>query len=135
MTHKIVPSTFEDTVEVPTPSELLAAKQKASSVYWKALPLTPGRYKVDIVIKDVNNPDHVGRWHAQHGCAQVRRRPLGHSSLILADQMDRVPIKEIGAGNFVIGDTHVRPRVPPIRAAVPVTFNRSAEPELLDAGV
>jgi hypothetical protein len=36
---------------------------------------------------------------------------LGHSSLILADEMYRVPSKEIGGGNFVIGDTHVRPRI------------------------
>ena len=36
---------------------------------------------------------------------------LGHSSLILADEMYRVPSKEIGTGAFVIGDTHVRPRV------------------------
>ncbi|HEV2618619.1 MAG TPA: GWxTD domain-containing protein, partial [Acidobacteriaceae bacterium] len=37
---------------------------------------------------------------------------LGHSSLILADEMYRVPSKEIGAGQFVLGDTMVRPRVP-----------------------
>jgi hypothetical protein len=36
---------------------------------------------------------------------------LSHSSLILADEMYRVPSKEIGGGNFVIGDTHVRPRI------------------------
>ena len=28
---------------------------------------------------------------------------LASSSLILADEMERVPSKEIGAGNFVIG--------------------------------
>ena len=33
---------------------------------------------------------------------------LASSSLILADEMERVPSKEIGAGNFVIGDTHIR---------------------------
>ena len=60
-----------------TPSELLAAKQKAASVYWKALPLRPGLYKVDIVIKDVNNPDHIGRWTRSDQRAEVRRRPAG----------------------------------------------------------
>ncbi len=48
---------------------------------------------------------------------------LAHSSLILADQMERVPSKDIGAGNFVIGNTHIRPRVS-TEPAVPVTFHR-----------
>jgi GWxTD domain-containing protein len=40
MTHKVVPGGwFGDPVEVSTPSELLPAKQKGSSLYWKALPL------------------------------------------------------------------------------------------------
>ena len=33
-----------------------------SSVYWKALPLKPGRYRFDIVVKDVNG-DRVGTWN------------------------------------------------------------------------
>ena len=113
LTHKIVPGvgTFSDPVEVSTPSELLTAKQKASSVYWKAIPLKPGLYKLDIVIKDVNNPDHVGRWLGAINVPKFDDDILGHSSLILADQMRRVPSKEIGGGNFVLGDTFVRPRV------------------------
>jgi GWxTD domain-containing protein len=112
LTHKIVPGgTFEDTVEVSTPSELLTAKQKGSSVYWKALPLKPGLYKVDVVIKDVHNPDHLGRWTRSINVPKFDDDTLAHSSLILADEMYRVPSKEIGGGNFVIGDTHVRPRL------------------------
>jgi len=112
LTHKIIPGgTFEDTVQVPTPSELLPAVQKSSSVYWKAIPMKPGLYKIDIVIKDVNNPDHVGHWTRSINVPKFDDDMLGHSSLILADQMRRVPSKEIGGGNFVIGDTFVRPRV------------------------
>ena len=52
ITHKIVPGgTFEAPVEVSTPSELLPATQKGSSVYWEAIPLKPGLYKIDIAIK------------------------------------------------------------------------------------
>jgi hypothetical protein len=51
---------------------------------------------------------------------------LGHSSLILADQMERVPSKEIGGGNFVIGNTRIRPRVAANGAvATPVRFSRA----------
>jgi GWxTD domain-containing protein len=127
LTHKIVPGgTFEDPVEVSVPSELLPAKQKASSVYWKALPLKPGLYKVDIVIKDVNNPDHIGRWSRSINVPKFDDDTLGHSSLILADEMRRVPSKEIGGGNFVIGDTYVRPRVAAGGAtATPAKFTRA----------
>jgi GWxTD domain-containing protein len=127
MTHKVVPGGwFGDPVEVSTPSELLPAKQKASSVYWKALPLKPGLYKIDIVIKDVNNPDHVGRWTRSINVPKFDDDTLGHSSLILADLMERVPSKEIGGGNFVIGNTRIRPRVAangPV--AAPVSFSRA----------
>ena len=49
---------------------------------------------------------------------------LAHSSLILADQMFRVPSKDIGAGNFVIGNTHVRPRVS-TGVQVPIAFKQN----------
>ena len=36
---------------------------------------------------------------------------LASSSLILADLIEKVPTKSIGSGQFVIGDTKVRPRL------------------------
>src|SRR6202046_3198661 len=41
ITHKPV-QTFEDTVEITEPSELLSQTLEKQSVYWKALPLRPG---------------------------------------------------------------------------------------------
>jgi len=127
MTHKVVDGGwFGDTVEVSTPSELLAATQMGSRVYWKALPLRPGMYKIDLVLKDVNNPDHVGRYTRSIVVPKFDDDTLGHSSLILADQMERVPSKEIGGGNFVLGNTRIRPRVPANGpAAAPVKFSRA----------
>lgn len=124
MTHRVI-QTFGDPLEVQTPAELLPDKLKGYSVYWKSLYLPPGLYKVDIVMKDVNNPDHIGHWTRSVNVPQYDDDALGHSSLILADQMYRVPSKEIGAGNFVIGDTHVRPRVPVGGPATPPKFNRA----------
>ena len=134
MTHKII-QTFGDPLEVDSPSELLAAKQKAASVHQWALALRPGLYKVDIVIKDVNNPDHIGRWTRSLNVPKYDDDTLGHSSLILADEMYRVPSKEIGSGSFVIGDTHVRPRVGSGGPCGAAQIQPRAEPELLDAGV
>ncbi len=123
LNHKPI-QTFEDTVVVQVPSELLARTQNNVSVYWKSLPLRPGLYKIDIVIKDVNNPDHIGTWRRSINVPKYDDDKLAASSLILADQMERVPSKDIGAGNFVIGNTRIRPRVPSGIAA-PVTFHRA----------
>ncbi|HTV08373.1 MAG TPA: GWxTD domain-containing protein [Candidatus Aquilonibacter sp.] len=115
--------TFEDTVAVETPSELLAQEKNNVKVYWKALPLPPGRYKVEIAIKDGNNKDHVGTWKRSVDVPRYDDDKLASSSLILASEMNRVPTKDVGAGNFVIGNTHVVPRVPPT-VSTPVTFHQ-----------
>ncbi len=123
LNHRAI-QTFEDTVNVQVPSELLGRTQGNSSVYWKALPMRPGLYKVDIVIKDVNAPDHIGTWRRSLNVPKYDDDKLSASSLILADQMERVPSKDIGAGNFVIGNTRLRPRVPN-NLSSPVTFHRA----------
>lgn len=114
---------FEDTVEVETPSELLAQTKNGYKVYWKALPLPPGRYKVEIAIKDEYNQSHVGTWKRSVDVPKYDDDRLASSSLILASEMNRVPTKDVGAGNFVIGNTHVIPRVPPT-VSTPVTFHQ-----------
>src|SRR5271156_5528990 len=48
-----IAQTFEDTVQADIPAELLAKAAENSQVYWKAVPLRPGRYPVDIVGKHV----------------------------------------------------------------------------------
>lgn len=123
ITGKVV-QTFEDTVEVEQPAELLPKVLDNQNIYWKALPLRPGRYRVDIGIKDVNNPDHIGRWGQGILVPKYDDERLAASSLILADKMERVPSKEIGTGSFIIGNTFIRPRVG-ANAMTPVTFHRN----------
>ena len=115
--------TFEDTVEVQVPGELLAKTMDNRSIYWKSLPLRPGMYRIDVVIKDVNNPDHIGTWAQGVKVPKYDDEKLETSSLILADKMERVPSKQIGSGNFIIGNTYVRPRVAS-NAATPIKFSR-----------
>ncbi len=110
ITDRIVQS-FETPVQVQQPAELLSKSLNNVSLYWQALPLPPGRYRIDIAIKDENNPDHIGVWAQAIDVPAYRDDQLSASSLILADQMAHVPAQEIGAGSFVIGDTYVRPRV------------------------
>lgn len=106
-----VVQTFEQTLAVEEPAELMGQQLKRASVHWWAFPLRPGRYRIDIAIKDVNNPDHVGTWARGIVVPRYNDNTLSTSSLILADKMQMVPTKEIGAGQFIIGDTFVRPRV------------------------
>jgi GWxTD domain-containing protein len=123
ITHKPV-QTFEDTVEITQPAELLAKAQEGKRLYWKALPLRPGAYRVDIGIKDVNNPDHVGVYAQSINVPKYDDEKLSTSSLILADRMERVPSRTIGTGSFIIGNTYIWPRVS-TNAATPAKFNRT----------
>jgi GWxTD domain-containing protein len=109
MTGRIA-QTFEDTVQVDVPNDLLAKTQENASLYWKALPLRPGRYRLDVVVKDVNG-DRTGTWSRGILVPAYDEDKLAFSSLILADQMEPVAARNIGTGNFVIGQTKVRPRV------------------------
>ena len=126
--HKTV-QTFEEPVEIDQPAELLEKSLDRKSVYWKALPLQPGLYRLDIAIKDVNNPDHVGIYAQSLNVPVFEDEKLGTSSLILADEMHPVSSRDIGEGNFIIANTFIRPRVS-ANPSTPVTFHRSATQDL-----
>ena len=118
-----VAQTFEDTVQADIPAELLAKAAENSQVYWKAIPLRPGRYRVDIVVKDVNG-DRVGTWSKGIQVPDFADDRLEASSLIVADLMEPVAAKNVGTGSFVIGATKVRPRVPSADGK-PMMFKRT----------
>ncbi len=117
-----IAQTFEDTVKVDEPSELLPKETEKSAVYWKALPLRPGRYRVDLVVKDVNG-DRMGTWSRGIMVPEYSEDKLATSSLILSDEMEKVPNRDVGTGNFVIGTTKVRPRLASADGKPP-TFKR-----------
>src|SRR5438132_2442177 len=118
-----IAQTFEDTVQADIPAELLPKTAENSQIYWKALPLRPGRYRFDIVVKDVNG-DRVGTWSRGIVVPEFSEDRLAASSLIVADMMEAVPSKNVGTGSFVIGTTKVRPRVPPADGK-PVSLKRN----------
>ncbi len=122
LTGKVV-QTFEDTVTDAVPEELLPKMLDSYHVYWKALPLKPGRYKLDLALKDVNG-DKYGTWTRGIVVPEYSEDKLASSTLILADQMEKVPIKNVQTGMFVIGSTKVRPRVEPA-SGKPAGFRRN----------
>jgi GWxTD domain-containing protein len=128
LTGKVV-QTFEDTVQVDVPAELLPRTAENSSVYWKALPLRPGRYKLNVAVKDVNG-DRKGVWSRSVVVPDYSDDKLSTSTLIVADEMEPVPTKAIGTGSFVIGTTKVRPRVAAADGSKPALFKRDKDQKL-----
>jgi len=122
LTGKIV-QTDENTVQVDVPAELLPRVTENSSVYWKALPLRPNLYRIDVAVKDLNG-DRSGLWSSRLQVPSYDDDRLSSSSLIVADVMAPVSTKEIGTGQFVIGNTKIRPRVGAANGK-PVVFKRN----------
>ncbi len=127
LTGRIV-QTQEEPVQVDVPAELLPRTAENSAVYWKALPLRPGRYKVEIAVKDVNG-DRKGLWSRGIVVPEYSDDKLSTSSLIVADVMEPVPTKDVSTGQFVIGLNKVRPRVAPADGK-PAVFKRSRDPKV-----
>jgi GWxTD domain-containing protein len=101
---------FEDVMSVDALTGTLEKATAGSSIYQKAVPLAPGRYRLNIAAKDVIG-GNTASYETVLDVPQFEEDRLAASSLILADVLEHVPAKNIGTGQFVIGPTKVRPRV------------------------
>jgi len=120
-----VAQTFEDPVRLDVPPELLSKFVNNVALYWKALPMRPGHYRLDIVVKDVNG-DKLGTMSQSVIVPEFNEDKLASSTLILADDVEQVPSREVGTGNFVLGMMKVRPRVAPANGK-PANFKRASD--------
>jgi GWxTD domain-containing protein len=101
---------FEDTVSAQIPAEMLQQAMNGSQIYSKRIPLAPGTYRLNIVAKDtVGNT--VNNYEQALVVPHYDEDQLAASSVILADELERVPTNSIGTGQFVIRSSKVRPRV------------------------
>jgi GWxTD domain-containing protein len=105
-----VASRFEDGVALAVPQDQFQRYVARKSVYQKALPLRPGRYKLSVVVKDETS-NHLGSIDLGIRVPQYADDQLSNSSLILADLIQPIPTNQVGTGPFVIGSTKVRPSV------------------------
>ncbi len=105
-----VQDTFEDTVSIKTTAERLHQEVGRSSVYNKSVPLAPGMYRLELVVKDLVG-ETMGTYRTAMRVPAYDDEALATSSLILADKIERVPIRSLGTGQFVIGSSKVRPRI------------------------
>jgi GWxTD domain-containing protein len=109
LTDRVV-QTFEDSVMKDYPDSLFSMAVKQMSIYQKTLPLRPGLYRLDLVVKDVSS-GNVGAVNTRLAVPRYDEEKLEASTLILADQIEHVPAKQIGSGQFVLGSSKVRPRL------------------------
>lgn len=118
LTGRVV-NTFEDSITADTPDSLLQQYLKGFSLYQKAVPMSPGLYRLDVVVKDVNS-NNLGVVNTALRVPRFEDDQLGASSLILADEIQKVSSSDIGQGAFVLGDLKVRPKMN-------ATFDQGAE--------
>jgi len=111
---------FEDPVRLDIPADYWSSVVENPSLYQQVLIVPPGRYRLDVVAKDLNGTK-AGTWAQPVNVpdfADLER--LAASSLILADLMEPLAAHDAGPGRFVLGASKVRPRVPPANGGPPV---------------
>jgi hypothetical protein len=102
--------TFEEPLRHDTPASLLQQSLGTSVIFQRAVPLSPGLYRLDIVVKDTNN-GNVGVVNTRLAVPRFQDDQLTSSSLILSDDIHPVSSHDIGLGQFVLGDLKVRPKM------------------------
>jgi len=100
---------FEDPVITrATPEELTDAKDRKSA-YQKAVALTPGRYRVDVIVRDVES-GATGVRHQGFEVPKYDSGKLSTSTLVLATKLEGLG-DQPAVGMFTIGNVKVIPNV------------------------
>ena len=100
---------FEDSVTTSASSEELVEAKERKSVYQKAVALTPGTYKVDVIVRDVVSGNR-GIRSIGFTVPKYEDGKLDTSTLILASKLYTTTDRDIG-GMFVIGGAKVIPNL------------------------
>lgn len=100
---------FEDSVTTSATTEELVELRDRKSVYQKAIALTPGTYKVDVVVRDVGT-GNKGVVSQGFTVPKYDEKKLSTSTLIIASKLRTTTENDIGAA-FVIGNAKVIPNL------------------------
>jgi GWxTD domain-containing protein len=100
---------FEDTVVTTATSGELADAKERKSVYQKAVVLPPGKYRLDVLVRDINSGAAGLR---QFAFTVPKREPtqLQISSIVLAAKLESLK-DQIGGHQFTIGRNKVVPNI------------------------
>jgi hypothetical protein len=100
---------FEDSVTTNATTQELSEVKDRKSIYQKAVALTPGTYKVDVVVRDVGTGNR-GIRNLGFTVPRYEENKLDTSTLILASTLRNTTERDIG-GSFVIGSAKVIPNL------------------------
>ncbi|MFM9904470.1 MAG: GWxTD domain-containing protein [Pyrinomonadaceae bacterium] len=100
---------FEDSVTANATVTELSEMRDRKSVYQKAIALTPGTYKVDVVVRDVNT-GNKGIQNLGFVVPRYDEKKLSTSSLVLTSNLRPTTESDIGR-MFVIGNAKVIPNL------------------------
>src|SRR6266436_9242948 len=106
----VVVHAFEDVISRDVPESLFQSSLKLFSIYQKSVPLRSGLYRLDLVIKDTLS-GNLGVFNTAMRVPRFEDDKMDASSLILADQIEAVPSRQVGTGQFVLNSYKVRPRI------------------------
>ena len=105
------PGSFEDTVQTARYTEdQMPVAQSQRSIYQKPVVLPPGRYKIDVVARDIVS-GKTGILHHSFEVPRYQEKQLATSSLILASSIEALDNRTIPSGMFVMGRYKVKPYV------------------------
>jgi GWxTD domain-containing protein len=100
---------FEDSVVTTATAEELVEAKDRKSAYQKAIPLSPGVYKVEVVVRDVKT-GATGVRKIGFEVPKYDPKQLGTSTLVLAAKLEKVdPSRDTGI--FTIRGTKVIPNI------------------------
>src|SRR5438093_5034413 len=105
-----VAQVFEDTIAQDIPDALFKQQLEGASIHQRIVPLRPGLYKLDLVLKDINS-GNVGTINQRLAVPRYPDDKLSLSSLIPADVVENPSTPYIDSGSFILGSTKVRPNV------------------------
>jgi GWxTD domain-containing protein len=100
---------FEDPVITRATVEELTEAKDRKSAYQKAVPLPPGRYKLDVIVRDVNS-GATGVRHIDVPVPKYDPNKLSTSTLVLAAKLESLG-DQPAVGMFTIGNIKVIPNV------------------------
>lgn len=100
---------FEDSVTTTATVEELSSTRTRKSVYARAFILEPGRYRVDVLLRDVQSGAR-GRQQVGFLVPEFPADRLSTSSIVLAAKLENME-RGAAVGPFVIGTTKVIPNL------------------------
>ena len=102
---------FNETLKIDGgPKQYMVEWAQRQSIGQKSVFLAPGTYRLVIICKDTVG-GNLNSWERSVTVPRMDADKLSPSSLILADKIEKVPMRSIGTGQFVIGSSVVRPRI------------------------